>query len=214
MKNQQAKKIMGKNFIGPAELNKISKQLNLAPINDGNVPEIGYSAELLKKIKNDYLLILGVSKNKNDEDLTINSMRSFFGFNSAIKEPCLYNQDWYLGEDFAAKTHLSDQWYLIKKEIIAEVSGKLPDEIEKKLRESEKFPPAVLTAYAFFAYYFHTQGEVLWPYDFIWCSDRDSNGDRIYTGRYYDPKKINKNGFNIHRYLTVKPWYGAITQII
>lgn len=210
----EAKKIMGKNFIGPAELNKISKQLNLAPINDGNVPEIGYGAELLKKIKNDYLLILGVSKNKAGEDLTINNMRSFFGIDPALAEPCLYNQDWYLKEDFSAKTCLQNKWYLIKKELIAGAGGKNPDEIEHQLGKSEKFPPAVLTAYAFFAYYFHTGGEVLWPYDFIWCSDRDSSGDRIYTGRYYDSNKINKNGFNIHRYLTVKPWYGAITQII
>ncbi len=214
MKNQQAKNIMGKNFIGPAELNKIDERLNLARIDENDAVEICYSAELLEKIKNDYILILGAAKNKNGEDLTINSMRSFFGWDPAAKEPCFYNQDWYLKDDFAAKMRLSDQWYLIKKEVIAEVSGKMPDEIEKNLQKSEKFPSAVLTAFAFFAYYFHTGGEILWKRDFIWCSDRDSNGDRIYTGRYIDPNKINKNGFNIHRYLTVKPWYGAITQIV
>lgn len=214
MNIQKAKQIMSKNFIGPDELNRISEKINLAPISERDISEISYKEESLEKIKNDYLLIFGSAKNKNGENLTINNMRSFFGFDPAVKEPCLYNQDWYLKEEFAAKNCLRNKWYLIKKELIAEAGGKNPDEIEHKLGESEIFPSAILTVYAFFAYYFHTQGEVLWPYDFIWCSDRDSNGDRIYTGRYYDSNKINKNGFNIHRYLTVKPWYGAITQII
>lgn len=209
-----AKKIMGNNFIGPAELNKISGRLNIARVSESDIPEIPFKGELIKKIKDDYLLILGLSKNKDGIDLTINNMRSFFGWEPEKSEPCLYSQDWYLKEDFAARTHLSDQWYLIKKEIIAEASGKIPDEVEKNFSQKEKFPPAVLTAFAFFAYYFHTGGEILWRHDFIWCSDQDSNGDRIYTGRYIDPSKINKNGFNIHRYLTIKPWYGAITQII
>ena len=55
---------------------------------------------------------------------------------------------------------------------------------------------------------------MLWRHDFIWCDDSDHNGDRIYTGRYIDPNGINKNGFNIHRHLSIRPCYGAAPVII
>lgn len=216
MNIEQAKKIMGNNFIGPNELKKISSKLNIAdPTNmKGLIPEIPFTLSYLKKVSKDYILILGIPKNKYGEKLTINKMRLMFGQNSAKKEPCFYNQDWYIEEKFAKDVSLKLKWYLIKKTVAKNSRGKNPKDIFSRLKEKESFPSAILTVFVFFSYYFLTGGGILWKHDFIWCSDKDKNGDRIYTGRYIDPKKINKNGFNIHRHLSIRHCYGLAPQII
>lgn len=212
MEWQDAKKIMGKNFIGPDELSLIASEFIGAPTSV--IPKIHYDAKVLQKAAKDHLLILGVTKTKDGKPLTINNMRDYFGFDPEKSEPCFYNQDWYLKEKFAHTTTLKNRWYLIRKNVIKETRGVRPDAIEGKLKKNEQFPSAVLTAFAFFSYYFLHDGALLWKHDFIWCSDKDKNGDRIYTGRYSDPKKINKNGFNIHRHLSIRPAYGAVTQLL
>ncbi|PIT93557.1 hypothetical protein COU00_03750, partial [Candidatus Falkowbacteria bacterium CG10_big_fil_rev_8_21_14_0_10_43_11] len=151
---------------------------------------------------------LGVQRNATGQKLTLNSLRDFFGVNPEIKEPCFYNQDWYFKEKFAEQTVLKNKWYLIGKEVDKNTRGKSPETMK-----GAAFPPAILTAFIFFAYYFHTDGKILWQQDFIWCSDKDNNGDRIYTGRYIDPDRINKNGFNIHRHLSIRQCYGLAPMI-
>ena len=210
------KKIMGKNFIGPEELNKISHYFKISnPLNSGrSIPDIPFNPNYLKKIRKDYILILGISKDKQGQKLTINNLRSNFGYDPKKSEPCFYNQDWYLKEKFAKNTTLEFKWYLIKKTVDQNTRGKNPENILKFLKNKEIFPSAILTAFTFFAYYFLNNGEILWKHNFIWCADKDKNGDRIYTGRYIDPKKINKNGFNIHRHLSIRPCYGLVPQIL
>lgn len=212
----KAKKIMGKNFIGPLELDKISSRLGIiSPMKMKTaIPKIDFSGEQLKKIRKNYILILGAPVAKDGDQLTLNKMRSRFGLDPKKSEPCFYNQDWYLKEKLAAKTRLEFRWYLIGKKIEPATRGQEPEKIKNKLAAGTDFPSAILTAYAFFAYYFLNKQEILWKHDFIWCSDRDKNGDRIYTGRYLDPKKINKNGFNIHRHLSLRSCYGAAVQIL
>jgi hypothetical protein len=140
-------------------------------------------------------------------------MRSVFGWDPAKSEPCFYNQDWYLKEKFAKDINLDFKWYLIKKTVNKDTRGKNPEDILRLFKNKESFPLTVLTAFTFFAYYLLNKGEILWKHDFIWCSDKDANGDRVYTGRYLDPKNINKNGFNIHRHLSIGTCYGAVTQV-
>lgn len=211
----KAKKIMGKNFIGPFELGKISARLGIAnPLKMKlTIPKISFSEQQLKKISQDYILILGLPAVKDGDKLTLNKMRSRFGLDPKKSEPCFYNQDWYLKEKFAAKTHLEFRWYLIGKKIEPATRGQEPEKIESELAAGTNFPSAILTAYTFFAYYFLNKSEILWKHDFIWCSDKDKNGDRVYTGRYLDPKKINKNGFNVHRHLSLRSCYGAVREI-
>jgi len=196
------------NFIGPEELREISSDLPVLIREPLPKPPIDP-----KDLKENQLLILGVSRAQDGEKLTINKMRETFGWDPQKSEPCFYNQDWYLREDFAQNKTLEDKWYLIKKEVAEETRGKEPEKILEDLKEKEQLPTAILTAFTFFIYYLLTKGDILWKHDFVWCSDKDSNGDRIYTGRYLDPKKINKNGFNVHRHLSIKPCYGAIPQI-
>lgn len=210
----KAKKIMGKNFIGPAELKSIARHLNIVdPFSIGEIPSLSFNQKELEKISKDYILILGIPFNAKKEKLTLNNMRSFLGLDPKMAEPCFYNQDWYLKEKFGADTALEFKWYLIKKDVDKKTRGKAPAEIMRSFSKKEHFPTAILTAFTFFAYYFLSKGKILWKHDFIWCSDKDKNGDRIYTGRYEDPNHINKNGFNIHRHLSIRSCWGAVPQM-
>lgn len=216
MEFKEIKKIMGQDFIGPEKLKKISFQLKISDPFENSIPKIPFSLGYLKKINinKDYILILGISESLDGEKLTINKLRSNFGWDPNKSEPCFYNQDWYLNEPFANNQTLDFKWYLIRKNIIESSRGQIPENIHKDLKNKESFPPAILTAFTFFSYYLLNNGQILWEHDFIWCSDKDKNNDRIYTGRYIDPQKINKNGFNIHRHLTIKSSYGLAPQIL
>lgn len=207
----EAKKIMGRNFIGLDEIKRFSSYL---PLDFSfNIPTIPYTSEFLKDKQKDFLLILGCQNTKAGSLLTIKKIRDSFGVNPIKKEPCLYNQDWYLNEKFFKNQTLKNQWYLIRKKVLPDSRGINPDVNPLGVSKKESLPSAVLATYTFFAYYYLTGGEKLWKHNFIWCNDRDNNGDRIYVGRYEDPKKINKNGFNIHRHLSISKIFACITQV-
>ena len=205
-----AKKIMGRGFIGPDELGGVSAKLGIADVSRRNfrIPPITMTERSLRKASKDHLLILGVPKTRNGKKLTLNRMRAHLGWNPAVSEPCFYNQDWYLKEKFAKDTTLEARWYLVRKTVVNKSRGKFPEAATAHLERGETVPPAIVTAFAFFAYYFLTGGSMLWEHDFVWCADKDSNGDRVYTGRYTDQKGVNKHGFNVHRHLSIRPCYG------
>ena len=52
--------------------------------------------------------------------------------------------------------------------------------------------------------------EILWPNDYIWCSDTDSHNDQIYVGKIIDNDNLSKTDFSVHRHLSVKLNYGSI----
>ena len=199
----EARMIMGLNFIGCEELNLISTDFYAKT--PSICPKIPYSSEYLTHKKDDYLLILGVSETINLEPLNLLFMREFFGTNPEVSEPCFYNQDWYLNEDFM-NLCLENKWYLIKKTVFEDSRAELPT----LLQNMYTFPTAILCAYSFFAYWFHAN-ESLWKYDFVWCSDKDHNGDRIYSGKYIDIDGVNRNGFSIHRHLALRDTYATVT---
>lgn len=208
---QEAKKIMGINVIGPEELARISAQFQLPKLLE--TPEVPFDSHVLEKNKHTHILVLGVARDAAGHPLTINRLRDMFGVDPAKNEPCMYNQDWYTKETFASETTLIDKWYLVAKNVLERTRAVVPLEIEKGFESGEKFPSAILTAFTFFTHYFLT-GEILWKHDFVWCEDVDANNDRIYTGRYVDPKGINKNGFNIHRHLSLKQNYASAPEIV
>ena len=135
MHYSEAKKIMKINFIGPGELKVINKRLHITGPTKKEIPRVPYTATSLKKLHKDYILILGMPKDHVGKPLTINRMRKVYGVNPQKKEPCMYNQDWYLKEKFASKAHLDFYWYLIRKSVVKETRGKQPDDIEKKLSQ-------------------------------------------------------------------------------
>ena len=100
-------------------------------------------------------------------------------------------------------------WYLFSKNLINSSRGKSVNEISVMHEISGNFPSAVLCTYFFFLSYLIFNKPVM-ESDYIWNSDLDANGDRIYVGKYIDPLGVNKNGWEIHRHLSLKPNYGAL----
>jgi len=198
-----AKSIFGKNFIGSKELHiflgVMGSQCSLI-----NLPDINIPLNKLMMYSKDYILIYGKSS-INGNILNIRHLRDKFGIDPLSFEPCFYNQDWYINETFITKS-LEDRWYLIRKNVINSSRGIPFGELKK---DNIMFPTAILCAYTFFAYYF-VRHSALWKGDYIWCSDCDHNGDQIYVGRYIDAEGMNKNGFSIHRYLSLKSCYCAV----
>jgi len=203
---EEAKKLFGKNFIGKDELIPLVNRMGLS-VENVNVPEIDYSLDKLTACCNDYLLILGLS-NVEKTDLSIKTFREIFGIDPEVQEPCFYNQDWYLNEDFIHST-LANRWFLLKREVLEESRAVQPADL---LKQQIVFPTAILCTYTFFANYY-ANNELLWHHDFVWCSDMDHNGDRIYVGKYLDVDGVNKNGFSIHRHLSLRNCFGSINVI-
>jgi hypothetical protein len=172
-----------------------------------DVSPVPFDGEVLEAHADTHILIAA----PRIPGLTINWFREHFGVDPS-KEPCMYNQDWYLREDFAAKTELDGGWHLIRKSVLEEARAKQPDDIERAL-SGERFPSAITLTFTFFAWWF-LHNETLWKHDFLWCSDRDHSGDWIYVGRYEDPAGVNKNGFNIHRHLALRPAYSAAPEVL
>lgn len=207
MEVKDAKQLFSNNFIGKEELEPFFKALGFGEI-EIQEKSIGYSDSGLRKAaKEGYVLIYGV-EHIDGKRITLRFLRDKFGVNPDESEPCLYNQDWYLKEDFI-DIPLDTRWYLIKKEVYEESRAVMPEELIKK---DMNFPPAILCGYTFFAYYF-ARNEYLWWHDFVWCCDTDHNGDRIYVGKYHDIDGVNKNGFSIHRHLALRPCYGSVNYI-
>ena len=210
MKKEELKELrglFGSNFIGPEQVNRLLVTMGLPNITDDDIPAMNYSQDVLKSKVGDYLLVMGYPGGEGTP-LNIIKFRDTFGVDPEKGEPCLYNQDWYLSEDFVKKT-LEKRWYLIKKDVLEESRAVMPAVLMEK---SISFPSAILCTYTFFAYYF-AYGEHLWYHDFVWCSDVDHNGDRIYVGKYHDEDGINKNGFSVHRHLALRPCYAAIISL-
>ena len=201
MTAEKARRIMEDNFIGKSELSSIGSLKLAIP---EMVPEVPFSEEELIAKKNDYLLVLGVSSFSDGQPVTIRNLTSIYGKNPDVSEPCFYNQDWYEHEDFI-DVSMKNTWYLIRKNVYEKSRAVQPQELSKQYQ----FPSAISCVYAFFTAWL-SLGIKLWYHDFVWCSDVDHNGDRIYVGKYHDVDGVNKNGFSIHRHLALRPCYACI----
>lgn len=207
MEREQIRQIFGINYIGQEELKPFFKALGFGE-REIQEKSMEYSdSDLQKAAKEGYILIYGEDQVEG-QYLTLRFFRDKFGVDPNKTEPCLYNQDWYLKEEFM-DISLESRWYLIKKEVYEETRAVTPEDLTRK---GLIFPPAILCAYTFFAYYY-AYNDYIWWHDFVWCCDTDHNGDRIYVGKYHDIDGINKNGFSIHRHLALRPCYGSVNYI-
>ena len=207
MEREQIKRLFGQNFIGYDELKPFFKALGYDGVEIVETP-IQYDDVVLQKASREgYILIYGVN-NINGQEINLKYIRDKFGVNPDESEPCFYNQDWYLKEDFMCLS-LDNQWYLIKKEVFENTRAVIPQDLTLR---GLNFPSAILCGYTFFSYFF-ARNQYLWWCDFVWCSDTDHNGDQIYVGKYHDIDGVNKNGFSIHRHLSLRPCYAAVNTI-
>ena len=202
---------MGDNMIGPAEIIK-SNYLNgvVSFDEDSFLVPIPYAADALRKVSDTHLLVLILPYGYSGEKLKFVDFRNIFGTNPDDCEPCFYNQDWYLNEFFYNDVKLELKWILIGINITPSTRAVHPESFEIV---NSLLPSALLCAFVFFAF-FLCKRRVVWENDYVWCSDKDTNGDQIYVGRYKDPMGKNKNGFSIHRHLTIKPNYGAVNILL
>lgn len=198
---KQAKSIMGSNCINP--LSDIQSE-RVSFDKTVELPSIPFSVEEIESKKNDYYLILGLDSLSDSTPITIRNLIKIFGKDPDKKEPCFYNQDWYNKEDFI-DVSLRKEWFFIRKKVVEGSRAVQPEELIKKY----EFPSAIRCTYAFFVVWL-SRGDKLWYHDFVWCSDTDHNGDRIYVGKYHDVDGVNKNGFSIHRHLSLRSCYGCI----
>ena len=198
---KQAKSIMGSNCINP--LSDIQSE-RVSFDKTVELPSIPFSVEEIESKKNDYYLILGLDSFSDNTPITIRNLIKVFGKDPSKNEPCFYNQDWYDMEDFI-DVSLRKEWFFIRKKVIEGSRAVQPEELIKKY----EFPSAIRCTYAFFVVWL-SRGDKLWYHDFVWCSDTDHNGDRIYVGKYHDVDGVNKNGFSIHRHLSLRSCYGCI----
>jgi hypothetical protein len=171
-----------------------------------DTPPVPFSNDVCAAHKGTHILVFTPRIKK----FTLVGMREAFGTDPSKSEPCMYDQDWYLKEEFASLPP-DGKWHLVRKEVLEDARAKEPTDIEKSL-SGEVFPKAVTLAFTFFVWHF-LHKEALWKHDFLWCSDLDHNGDRVYVGRYEDPTGVNKNGFNIHRHLSLRPAYSAAPEV-
>ena len=192
---------MGKHFSSPEALSRLDKLALQIPETPAPIP---FSRQELEQKRDDYLLILGVNALWDRTQVTIRRLKALFGQDPERAEPCFYNQDWYDHEAFI-DIPMQTGWFLIKKEVYDSSRAVQSDELMK----AHAFPPAIRCVYAFFVAWY-ALGTQLWVHDFVWCSDTDHNGDRIYVGKYHDVDGVNKNGFSIHRHLALRPCYGCI----
>lgn len=207
MNVETAKQLFGSNFIGKEELKPFFLALGFKDV-DIQECQIDYDDSALQNAaRNGYILIYGIN-NIEGKYLTLRLFRDVFGVDPEKSEPCLYNQDWYLSESFIDKK-LDTRWYLIQKDVIEETRAVMPGDL---MQQGVIFPSAILCGYTFFAYYY-SQNQYLWWHDFVWCSDVDHNGDRIYVGKYHDVDGINKNGFSIHRHLALRNCYASVNSL-
>lgn len=194
------KKKLGKNFIGPEEINLSCK--DFLQFSEEDYIKIPFS---LDEIGSNELLILTSPTLKNKKSMTIANFKETFE-NSLHKDKVgFYNQDWYLNEKFFNENVLKLEWKRIPLHAEDQYRGVMPNH-----DVVDNLPTAVLLVYTFFVYALMNE-QILWPHDYLWCSDVDNENDKIYVGRYYDLSGLANPGFSIHRHLSIKSNYSFFT---
>ncbi len=210
MMEVEARALFGSAFLGSDELSRVARVFTLGHV---VAPAISFEEETLHACSASHLLLFAPPVHADGSPVTIKSLRNLFGVDPEVSQPCFYNQDWYLLEEFAGAP-LDARWHLLAKEVMVSARGQDPEAIRSALRADQVFPTAAVCAFAFLAYWFVSGGCRLWSHDFLWCRDFDHQGDRIYVGRYEDPAGVNKPGFNIHRHLSLRSVHSAALERI
>lgn len=209
-KYYRCRRMFNVDFIGAEEINAVNNFFNIEPILPEDLPEIPYSEDVLNKaLDRNAILFILPHVHKNRIPITINSIKDIVGINESKFGVCFYNQDWYINEHFANFNFGYYKWCLVEKDVNTKSLALTNQELVEKL--NYQLPYAIELVFLFFAYYI-LKKEILWANNFIWCSDKDANNDPIYVARYFDPLKIARNGFSIHRHLTITNIYGGINS--
>ena len=103
MEREQIRQLFGVNYIGKEELKPFFKALGIGVLDIQELP-IEYSdSQLQEAADQGYILIYGIGEICG-HSITLKYLRDTFGIDPDQSEPCLYNQDWYMKEDFMDTT--------------------------------------------------------------------------------------------------------------
>jgi hypothetical protein len=205
---QEARSILGDRLLCQDRLAKLVWPFAFAA---AEIPAIPFSRATLQQQSGTHILIHTPKHDAQGARIDLLYLREAFGIDPDRMQPCFYNQDWYVREAFAM-SGLDGGWHLVAGEVLEERRAEDPSQIESGLPAAQAFPAAVTCAFTFFAWWLASGGKKLWQYDFSWCRDRDDNNDRIYVGRYDDPKGLSKSGFSVHRHLALRPAYSVAPE--
>ena len=206
----RARELFGDYLLGPREIGAAGSRMELF-VNPA-APPIPWTDEAMERYSSTHLLVLAVAQHNSGEAITLASLRKRFR-TDPLNPPCFYNQEWFLREAFFLSGELQPGWHLIEKAPNNQSRAQDPEKLAAALDSASIFPSAVLLAYVFLLFYLSRGGRVLWEHDYLWCADRDGNGDRIYVGHYHDPAGLSQSGFEIHRFLTLRDCYGLAAEV-
>ena len=170
---KRAKEIMGASYLGPEDVMKhfgvsfTDKELI-------QVREIPFTEAELEACKETHILFVGYP-------LSILDIRSKVA-------NLFYSQDWYNNQSFAKKEKVKLQWYLIRKEEAPSSTSKTWQQQQALLTSDETTPRACEVLFMVTLYFLAT-GKRLLQKMYVRCSDRASDGYRVYVG-YFDSKGL------------------------
>ena len=189
---EEAKKILGRNFHGPEEVNDLFN----CDLNKRSGWIIPYDKRTLEKYADQCILFPGCAKDSSDQLITLSWFTEKF---PKYKKPTFIGDlgHGYGLDDFHAKTTCQHgQWYLIHKQfpdtrsadsrIIVEHDCrkvvKTEDKI-KTLQPHERLEKAIVYVFGMLLHHFYTK-EKMYHYDYVLCDDLASDGRRIRIGYF------------------------------
>ncbi len=168
----RARQIMGENFI---DSRKIPVRFGVAfDENASSFYEVPYTEAVLKECKDTHILFAGYP-------LTIMDIRSKVS-------PDLFDpleRAWYKKLAFARNDKVKMRWYLIRKDIVPDSTGKTYVEQVHMLSKDEEVPRACEMVYMIVLTYLVT-GTRLFPGYYARCRDVVKHGEHVTVGSYSD----------------------------
>jgi hypothetical protein len=174
----EARKIMGKNFFGVQEAMK-HFGVNPTRAQLAALSEIPFSTEMLTRCKDTHVLIAVFP-------LTLLEIRAKVSKNKA---KVFYGQDWYDKLPFAKTSTLG--WQLVRKTPVENSTSKPWDEQQALLCKDEATPTVHVVVYTMVGHFLNT-GERLFENIWVRTSDVDSGGDRVGVG-FFDAGGLEVN---------------------
>jgi len=199
---QEAKEIMGKDFLGPEAI-EATLGIKLSPEELEQVENIPFTPEELEQAKElGMMLVLRIPHDKDKKPLTLNRMREILAGEDKLGDPqkkkskLFYRQPgdgWYKDETFATGSVMDFGWGLSKKEVLQESLSKNWDEQEeilKKWAEENNINPQTIrrrtpieATYDTMLYY-GANKETLLEGTYDWTSVRSSVGKFVDVGDF------------------------------
>lgn len=114
--------------------------------------------------------------------VTMLKLRELFG-TSKNTQPCVYDHDWWLNEDFAKKV-IREGWHLTLTKMPPETKNNSYEEQKSLLTEKEELPEPNEVMYFCLVNYLINDKERLLHNDYSRTNTLDSDGDVVYLGRF------------------------------